>query len=458
MTYKKKDIVYYLFPLFLNSAEELNLIRKKYQIENDAKIVIFNFALKYHQQWKNLKKLLKMFNDKELTITDIEINRVILNGDSNILDDAYQKELIKKEIIDILSFEEDYDDDYDEDYDDDYDDEYNDHYEDDYNDDYYRNNYKNNEIIKQYDILNTSIRLKLEGTETNVYILNQGREIFVRQCKFLMLNPPYDGPEQGDTTSIDGAAEHLDRSMEHDPLIRKQLTPEEEFWGHCSNLEMWSKEDYDARFLHSSIAMPLLKELVKAGDEKANRVFSSEIIKMFETGIQNTTIFLIDNDYLDFLNEIEINQLLNSSRVIETMFKSLREGGKAIKLSAVKYFKKCGEKGLRFLSENIDYVVSSKNEVLEIIEHFSKFYHKERLVKFFDKIKDLLFKVVLQELIDEEKKKIKWKAKSKNLRIEHTALLKKIELVQKKEQIERIKREKLSIRLDRLNILEDIIK
>ena len=77
--------------------------------------------------------------------------------------------------------------------------------------------------------------------------------------------------------SIDEAVEKLDRSLEGASENLK-VPPETEFWGHCSNMQVWAEYNYDTRLLHSNLAFPLLKRLYEAGDTIAQRVFQEEIV------------------------------------------------------------------------------------------------------------------------------------------------------------------------------------
>ena len=51
------------------------------------------------------------------------------------------------------------------------------------------------------------------------------------------------------------------------------ITPEQEFWGHRSNIQAWVECEYDTRLLHSNLSFPLLKALSDAGDPKAKAIF-----------------------------------------------------------------------------------------------------------------------------------------------------------------------------------------
>lgn len=92
--------------------------------------------------------------------------------------------------------------------------------------------------------INDLITLRLEDGKTNIYV--NGEEFI--QCKYLLMNITvreielYDG-----INSIDEAAEKLER-------FRKSVPSEVEFWGHCSNLQVWVEQDYDTRFIHRNLA------------------------------------------------------------------------------------------------------------------------------------------------------------------------------------------------------------
>jgi len=96
--------------------------------------------------------------------------------------------------------------------------------------------------------VNEYIKLRLEGERTILYLKDEK----FRQCRSLILNIPYKKiPSLSKLRSIDEAADNLRD-------FTKKLAPEAEFWAHCSNLQVWSENDYDTRLLHSNLAFPLL--------------------------------------------------------------------------------------------------------------------------------------------------------------------------------------------------------
>ena len=154
--------------------------------------------------------------------------------------------------------------------------------------------------------INDYLSLKLEYGKTNIYI----RGKLFKQCKYLLIDIPIDEITSfNDLESIDEAAERLDRSLEEEEcdII---IPPETEFWGHCSNLQVWYEYNYDTRLLHSNLAFPLLRELAEAGDVVAKKVFREEIFERYINGIESVQTYLIEQHYLANLNDEEFKQLI----------------------------------------------------------------------------------------------------------------------------------------------------
>ena len=175
--------------------------------------------------------------------------------------------------------------------------------------------------------VNEYITLKLEGEDTNIYI--KGR--YFRQCKYLLINIPITQISSfEDIKSIDEAAENLDHTL--DPHIDEEgniyridrIPPEVEFWGHCSNLQVWYENDYDTRLLHRNLAFPLLIKLTEEGDPLAKKVFNNEVIKRIEIGNKNVIKFLILERYIDHLEFEELEVLMDYQPFIDS-FNSLLE-------------------------------------------------------------------------------------------------------------------------------------
>ena len=157
--------------------------------------------------------------------------------------------------------------------------------------------------------INKYLKLRLEYGNTNIYV---GGSLF-KQCKYLLLDIPITNvTDYNEIDSIDEAAERLNRSMERGQPRKYYLSPDIEFWGHCSNLQVWYENEYDSRILHRNLAFPLLKALVKVGDPLAKKVFKEEIALRLASGYPSVVQHLINQDYLKYLNKEEINSLLDN--------------------------------------------------------------------------------------------------------------------------------------------------
>jgi len=181
--------------------------------------------------------------------------------------------------------------------------------------------------------INDFITLKLEDDKTNIYV--NGEEFI--QCKYLLMNILVQHIELYDEiNSIDEAAEKLDKSLDlGDPdgyYFRKEIPSEVEFWGHCSNLQVWTEQDYDTRFIHRNLAFPLLKRLTEVGDPKAEKMFKDEIGKRFEKGPDSVRQYLALEGYMDYLSREEMWSVMPNQSEVEILQAVERETGAEFKL------------------------------------------------------------------------------------------------------------------------------
>jgi len=167
---------------------------------------------------------------------------------------------------------------------------------------YYKNIKRN---LKTFKISNF-IELKFIYNETYIYINNKRFD----QCKYLLLNFPINKIEEYiNIDSIDEASEVLDKSMERELIENQRISPEVEFWGHCSNLQAWYENNYDTRLLHRNLAFLLLKKLADIGDLTAKKVFKDEIAMRLESGNKNVIQYLFNKKYTTYLTDDELNSL-----------------------------------------------------------------------------------------------------------------------------------------------------
>ncbi len=206
--------------------------------------------------------------------------------------------------------------------------------------------------------INDYISLKLESKKTVIYVAGEP----FKQCKFLLLNIPIDEIKSFDEIeSIDEAAEKLDRSMES-KREQIKIPPETEFWGHCSNLQVWVENDYNTRLLYSNLAFPLLKKLTEAGDPAAKRVFKEEIAKRFASGYIPVITYLAKKGYLNYLNKEEISTLFKecnfTSEIILKIFESSPESARLIFILTEK-------NPFQYIQEIIEYI-PKKNRAMAL--------------------------------------------------------------------------------------------
>ena len=154
--------------------------------------------------------------------------------------------------------------------------------------------------------INDFIIIRLEEGSTNIYVKNR----FFNQCKYLLLNIPVEKINSFDEIdSIDEAAEILDGSLEEMGPSEYNIEPEEEFWAHCSNLQVWTESGYNTRLLHSNLAFPLLARLTEAGDPLAKKAFKEEIVKRYTSDYPPVVEYLKEEGYLEYLTDEELSFL-----------------------------------------------------------------------------------------------------------------------------------------------------
>ncbi len=164
--------------------------------------------------------------------------------------------------------------------------------------------------------INDLLTLKLKNDKTVIYV--KGREF--GHCKYLLLSISKENFEKFDEIdSIDEAIDVLNKSLGLAEKPKVEITPEEEFWGHCSNLQAWFENDYKTAILHSNLSFPLLRALSRAGDKIAMRVFKEEVAIRMASKSDTVIIYLIAENYLKALNDEELQVALDSIRNAESL-------------------------------------------------------------------------------------------------------------------------------------------
>ncbi|MBA7538666.1 hypothetical protein ES705_30943 [subsurface metagenome] len=128
-------------------------------------------------------------------------------------------------------------------------------------------------------------------------------------------------------SSMDEIIDELDVLSENREEEIYEIVPEEEFRAHVSNLQAWVEYDYDTRLLHRSLAFPLLKCLTELGDSLAKKVFKEEIVSRLDSGSSTVLIYLVNEQYLNYLNKEEIEVLFNipNSKIYKNLLEALKD-------------------------------------------------------------------------------------------------------------------------------------
>ncbi len=124
---------------------------------------------------------------------------------------------------------------------------------------------------------------------------------------------------------------------ENENTTEFSLSPEEEFRGHCSNLQAWVENDYNTNILHNNLAFPLLHRLTEVGDKLAQRVFKNEVYLRFSTGKMPAIIMLIESNYLD---TSEIENMFTDAQIVKnllSLFKNENTDNRQILLDFFKW-------------------------------------------------------------------------------------------------------------------------
>ena len=183
--------------------------------------------------------------------------------------------------------------------------------------------------------VNDFLTVKFSYPSTKIYISGK----YFMQCKRLILNIPKTELKQYNRIdSIDEAAEIYDHYVHEHEVLKDNglpevendenftlIEPEEEFWGHCSNLQVWVENDYDTRLLKANLAFPLLEKLAKTGDKLAQIKFKEEILKRLLSGSTTAVEFLFVEGYQDDLTNDELLFGLLETKEAETLLGVQRE-------------------------------------------------------------------------------------------------------------------------------------
>lgn len=154
-------------------------------------------------------------------------------------------------------------------------------------------------------IINKYISLKLYREKTVVCVCDK---IFLT-CQKVVLNILV-----GDVNNYDFYSS-IDQIIEHSETFSSQIipfsiSPEEEFWAHCSNLQAWVENNYNTHILTYEISFGILNELSKKGVKRAQIILKEEIIERLKNSPKDvkpsTLIYFLNEGFISLLSQEEI--------------------------------------------------------------------------------------------------------------------------------------------------------
>jgi tetratricopeptide (TPR) repeat protein len=156
---------------------------------------------------------------------------------------------------------------------------------------------------KEYKIDNY-ISLKLLFSKTIIYICDY---LFLTCQKVALSLVPSEFDKFEDFKDIDDIIKYYKskKTLQSEVLI----SPEEEFWAHCSNLQTWAESGYNTSLLSKNLSFPILVELSKRGISKFAIILKEELIYRIKAGgIKTLLYFIADTEvnYLEYLGEDDL--------------------------------------------------------------------------------------------------------------------------------------------------------
>jgi len=158
--------------------------------------------------------------------------------------------------------------------------------------------------------INEYITLKLIFSKTLIYICDS---LFLTCQKVALSLFPSEFGKYENFNDIDDIIQYYKSSKI--PQEKVTISPEEEFWAHCSNLQAWVESGYDTSILSKNLSFPILVELSKRGIKPFIMILKEELLCRIRNGGVKTLIYFItrtEENYLKYLTEEDLfNGLLS---------------------------------------------------------------------------------------------------------------------------------------------------
>jgi len=223
-------------------------------------------------------------------------------------------------------------------------------------------------------VITNNIEVKLEGSRTFLYI---NGEKFI-ECMRLVLQIPLGKISDYDFVgSIDDLSENYKTFLEgeiYEGGGSHSISPEQEFWGHCSNIQAWVEHDYDSRLIHSNLAFPILRRLSQEGVKRAQVKYAEEVVKRVMLYNKNTFIYLCLEGHVHSIPDylMEDIYISDSRKWNELLFKTIQDKDLMVRYSSIFLFDKL-HSTIRKIKESIceNYITVIENDTELCINLFS---------------------------------------------------------------------------------------
>jgi tetratricopeptide (TPR) repeat protein len=162
--------------------------------------------------------------------------------------------------------------------------------------------------------VNDYISLKLFGSHSVIFVCDE----YYASCYKVLLTIPVEKIEvYEDIDAIDEIIEQYNKDKP--PKEDIDITPEEEFWGHCSNMQAWVDNEYDMRLIADNLGFGILKKMVEVCNQKALTRLKEEIIKRLRSSSSNVLTYLLREEFIAYLTAEDIFDGLLDDKDAEIM-------------------------------------------------------------------------------------------------------------------------------------------
>lgn len=145
--------------------------------------------------------------------------------------------------------------------------------------------------------VNEYLSAKLVEGKVQIYV----RDKYASMCTYVKTD--IEATEMIELTEMEPLDDAVERIRADKGLnaLKIEISPEDEFWAICSNMQVWAEHDYDTRLLSLTISFSLLKRLADVGDPIAQKAFKKEIFKRLQSDSKNVIRYLISQTLISVL-------------------------------------------------------------------------------------------------------------------------------------------------------------